>query len=265
MRDGVTMHARRPFPVSARASSIGKISVIWLLSDCHVCVPLRIFADLIPLRGRSPWLPFAILRGSGRALPWVELVLFQIAPHSVHPPQSGPSTRYPTFIVVTCFATFVSSLFITWPNHERRFWATYVVIGLTIASLLNFSFLIRSFLVLPWIHLSIFISVIIVYASIEIDCLRLKYVGLCQVGLCCTMEMLYVWIKSAVSWLKMCILSQNTSPVSVKNPRNLIIDTKITKIGQKDTSMSSGGHIWIHPDRRKRLFPRITRTHARTH
>ena len=29
--------------------------------------------------------------------------------------------------------------------------------------------------------------------------------------------------------------SQNTSPVSVKNPRNLIIDTKITKIGQKDT------------------------------
>ena len=60
---------------------------------------------------------------------WVELVLFQIAPHSIHPPQSGPSTRSPTFIVVTCFAMFVSSLLITWPNHERRFWATYVVIG----------------------------------------------------------------------------------------------------------------------------------------
>ena len=55
----------------------------------------------------------------------------------------------PTFIVVTCFATFVSSLLITWPYHESRFWATCVVISLTIASLLNFSFLIRSFLVLP--------------------------------------------------------------------------------------------------------------------
>ena len=31
----------------------------------------------------------------------------------------------PTFIVVTCFATFVSSLLITWPYHERRFWVTY--------------------------------------------------------------------------------------------------------------------------------------------
>ena len=55
----------------------------------------------------------------------------------------------PTIIVVTCFATFVSSLIITWPYHDRRFWVTFVVIGLTIASLLNFSFLIRSFLVLP--------------------------------------------------------------------------------------------------------------------
>ena len=30
----------------------------------------------------------------------------------------------PTFIVVTCFATFMSSLLITWSYHERRFWAT---------------------------------------------------------------------------------------------------------------------------------------------
>ena len=55
----------------------------------------------------------------------------------------------PTFIVITCFATFVSSLLITWPYHERRFCVTYVVIGFTIASLLNFSFLILSFLVFP--------------------------------------------------------------------------------------------------------------------
>ena len=110
--------------------------------------------------GKSPSFGFSLLSGVDRhdclspsftvlGELWVELVLFQVAPHSVHPPQSGPSTRSPTFIVVTCFATFVSSLLITWPNHERRFWATYVVIGLTIASLLNFSFLIRSFLVLP--------------------------------------------------------------------------------------------------------------------
>ena len=31
----------------------------------------------------------------------------------------------PTFIVVTCFATFVSSLLITWPFHESRFWVTH--------------------------------------------------------------------------------------------------------------------------------------------
>ena len=41
----------------------------------------------------------------------------------------------------------------------------YVVIGLTIASLLNFSFLIRSFLVLPLVHLSIFISVVCILCS----------------------------------------------------------------------------------------------------
>ena len=60
----------------------------------------------------------------------------------------------PTVIVVTCFATFVSSLLNTRPHQERRFWVIYVVIGLTIASLLNFSFLILSFLVLPWIQAS---------------------------------------------------------------------------------------------------------------
>ena len=37
-----------------------------------------------------------------------------------------------------------------------------ILLGLTIASLLNFSFLIRSFLVLPSIHLNMFISVVCV-------------------------------------------------------------------------------------------------------
>ena len=80
---------------------------------------------------------------------------------SIHHSLSLPRGLFPpTFIVVTCFATFVSSLLITWPYHKRRFWATYVVIGLTITSLLKFSFLIRSFLVFLWIYLSIFISVV---------------------------------------------------------------------------------------------------------
>ena len=81
----------------------------------------------------------------------VELMLFQIAPHSVHPPQSGPSSRsLPSHLhrrYLLCNIRVFSSH--SWPYHERRFWATYVVIGLTIASLLNFSFLNRSFLVLP--------------------------------------------------------------------------------------------------------------------
>ena len=44
---------------------------------------------------------------------------------SLHRSLSLPRGIFPpTFIVVTCFATFVSSLLITWPYHERRFWVT---------------------------------------------------------------------------------------------------------------------------------------------
>ena len=152
MRDGVTMlrcthdvhsqsvHVRR------RSGKSPSFSFSQVVMYAYLCVPLPILSLSGVDRHDCLSPSFAVL---GEL--WVELVLFQIAPHSVHPPQYGPSTRSPTFIVVrpTCFATFVSSLLITWPNHERRFWATYVVIGLTIASLLNFSFLIRSFLVLP--------------------------------------------------------------------------------------------------------------------
>ena len=83
---------------------------------------------------------------------WIGLVFSQIAPHSVHPPQSGPSSRHlfpPTFIVVTSFASFLSYLLITRRYQDRRLWVTYFVIGLSIASLLNFSFLILSFLFCP--------------------------------------------------------------------------------------------------------------------
>ena len=73
---------------------------------------------------------------------------------SIHLSLGRPRGIFPPTFIVTCFATFVSSHIITLPYHDGHFWVTYVVIGLTIASLLNFSFLIRSFLVLPWIHLS---------------------------------------------------------------------------------------------------------------
>ena len=147
MRDGVKMlrcthdvhsqsvHVRRR---SGKSPSFGFSQVVMY---AYLCVPLPILSLSGVDRHDCLSPSFAVL---GEL--WVELVLFQIAPHSVHPPQSGPSTRSPTFIVVTCFAT---SLLITWPIHERRFWATYVVIGLTIVSLLNFSFLFRSSLVLP--------------------------------------------------------------------------------------------------------------------
>ena len=55
---------------------------------CYICVPLPILS----LSGvdRHDYLSpsFSVLCEL-----WVELVLFQIAPHSGHPPQSGPSPR----------------------------------------------------------------------------------------------------------------------------------------------------------------------------
>ena len=43
--------------------------------------------------------------------------------------------------VVTSVTILLPSLLVTWPYNEMRFWVSYVVIGLTIASLMNFSFL----------------------------------------------------------------------------------------------------------------------------
>ena len=118
----------------------------------------RSYPSVIPVRIRSPWLHFSMLLVLCEL--WIELVVSQIALHSVHPP--GPSSRSLSSHLHCCYLLCNIRVFllITWPYHERRFWVTYVVIGLTIASLLNFSFLIRSFLVLHWIHLSIFISVV---------------------------------------------------------------------------------------------------------
>ena len=71
---------------------------------------------------------------------WVELVLSQIAPHSVHPPQSWPSR---------CFLLCNVRLFSSYGHTTKGVSVWHVVIGLTIALLLNFSFLILSFLFCP--------------------------------------------------------------------------------------------------------------------
>ena len=97
---------------------------------------------------------------------WVELVLFKIAQHSVHPPKSGPSSRYlPSYLhccYMFCNVRVFSShghttkgvsgwhmWWLAWPLHRSwtfHFWFV--------------DYQGWSFLVLPWIHLNIFISVV---------------------------------------------------------------------------------------------------------
>ena len=103
--------------------------------DLRTCVPLPILS----LSGvdRHDYLSpsFSVLCEL-----WVELVLFQIAPHSVqtvHPPQSGPSSRSLPHLhrcYLLCNIRVFSSRYMAIP---RSFWVTYVVVCLTIASLLN--------------------------------------------------------------------------------------------------------------------------------
>ena len=54
-------------------------------------------------------------------------------------------------------------LIIIWAYQVMRLCMTYVVIGLTIVALQNISFLIRSFLILCWIHPKILISVMFIF------------------------------------------------------------------------------------------------------
>ena len=78
---------------------------------------------------------------------WIELVLSQIAPHSVHPPQSGPSSRSLSSHLHRCDLLCNVRVFSSHGHTTKGVSGRHVVIGLTIASVMNFSFLIRSFLV----------------------------------------------------------------------------------------------------------------------
>ena len=119
----------------------------------HSSAPLLTLAHLCrsyPCPGSIAMIAFLHADRSCASLGSSWWCLKSLCTRSIHLSLGLPRGLFPpTVIVVTCFATFVSSLLYTWPYQERRFCVTYVVIGLTIASLLNFSFLILPFLVLP--------------------------------------------------------------------------------------------------------------------
>ena len=80
---------------------------------------------------------------------WCSFISLRIL--SIHLSLGLPRGLFPhTFIVVISFTTLLSSIIVTWPFHERRFLVKYVVIGLAMASLLNFSVLTLSVRILPW-------------------------------------------------------------------------------------------------------------------
>ena len=81
----------------------------------------------------------------------VELVFFHIITHSLRPPQSGPSSGSLPFHVHRCYflcnILVVSSHYMAMPRNA--FLGDIYDDGLTIKSLLNVSFLIPSFRILP--------------------------------------------------------------------------------------------------------------------
>ena len=100
----------------------------------HLCSPLP-FLSLSGVDRHDCFFPcFSVLCEL-----WVELVLSLIAPHSVHPPQFGPSsTSLPSHLhrcYLLCTIRVFSSHCMTIPRK-----AFYVVIGSTIASVLNLLF-----------------------------------------------------------------------------------------------------------------------------
>ena len=85
---------------------------------------------------------------------------------SIHLRRDVPLGRDPSIWVFnTDFTTLSSSLRCTWPNHDSRFFMRKVLIGFMRVFSRMTTFLTWSFLVFPCIHLSIFISVVLITFS----------------------------------------------------------------------------------------------------
>ena len=120
---------------------------IYMLTFAHLCSPLPILS-LYGVDRHDCLSPcFSVLCEL-----WVELVLSQIAPHSVHPPQSGPSSRSLPSHLHCCY--LLCNVRVFSPHHmaiPRKAFRCDICgdwFDHCIAPEL-FSFLIRSFLVLP--------------------------------------------------------------------------------------------------------------------
>ena len=92
---------------------------------------------------------------------WISLVFLQIASHSIHPSILvwaffEVPTHPPSLLFILSNISFASSHRAAIP--AKALCVSCVVTGLSFASLLDFSFLVRYFLALLGIHLSIFIS-----------------------------------------------------------------------------------------------------------
>ena len=97
----------------------------------------------------------------------MRMSLFSLSSHLIFGRLLG---RVPvTVILNVLLVMWVSSLRIICPYHDSRFWVRVDLIGVTLAIPLMVSFLILSFLVFPWLHLIIFISVVCKRCS---SCLR---------------------------------------------------------------------------------------------
>ena len=128
------------------------------MTNCHrkILITIRpvyrgLHSDVIPdiscTSSAHVGLPASVIMTRHRGLIW--FCLISLRTMSIHLSRGLPRGLFPpTLIVVTSFATFLSPHLITWPchemrsYHEKRVWVTCVA---TIASLLNFSFLIVSF------------------------------------------------------------------------------------------------------------------------
>ncbi len=123
------------------------------------------FADLIPARGasrpgRSLWLLFSILHFLCEF--WINLVFLQIISQFVHASRARPYRFLPSHIHCWYFLRYIILSFSHHMGIPCNAALCDIMIGLTIVSLQNISFLIRSFLILRLIHLKILISMVFI-------------------------------------------------------------------------------------------------------